>query len=165
MNYFFDFRRFSIRIICTFLFLCYSNFIARFWRNALAVRYSFLPYWYTLFAMGEYDAQPPMAPMLHHFPRDPLTFKMDDQFMVGEAVLVHPVVKEGATYVEPYLPKGVWYLHDGWKVTFLSYFWCDFDNVACNACSRTERPFFIEPEHLFSAFKQLTDFTQQKPEP
>ncbi|VDL94176.1 unnamed protein product [Schistocephalus solidus] len=85
-------------------------------RDALRLRYSLLPYWYTLFARSEFDAQPPMAPLMFHFPTDPTTFVIDNEHMVGEALLVHPVVHEGAMSVDVYLPQGTWYLHNDWKV-------------------------------------------------
>ncbi|KAM7538331.1 hypothetical protein Aperf_G00000060539 [Anoplocephala perfoliata] len=84
-------------------------------REALRLRYSFLPYWYTLFALSEKDASPPMAPLLFHFPTDERCFAIDDAFMVGDALLVHPVVYEGAKSVDVYLPAGTWYLHADWK--------------------------------------------------
>lgn len=85
-------------------------------REALRIRYSMLPYWYTLFAVSETDASLPMAPLFYHFPEDERTFGIDDAFMVGGALLVHPVVHEGANSVDVYLPQGTWYLHDDWKV-------------------------------------------------
>ncbi|BHF62802.1 hypothetical protein SprV_0200578800 [Sparganum proliferum] len=84
-------------------------------RDALRLRYSLLPYWYTLFARSEFDAQPPMAPLMFHFPTDSTTFSIDNEHMVGEALLVHPVVHEGAMSVDVYLPRGTWYLHNEWK--------------------------------------------------
>lgn len=47
--------------------------------------------------------------MWYHFSKDVNTFGIDNQHMVGEAILVHPVVQHGATSVNLYLPKGVWY--------------------------------------------------------
>lgn len=57
-----------------------------------------------------------MAPLFFHFPTDENSFSIDDAFMVGEGLLVHPVVHEGASSVDVYLPEGTWYLHDDWKV-------------------------------------------------
>ncbi|VDO11949.1 unnamed protein product [Rodentolepis nana] len=76
-------------------------------RDALRLRYSLLPYWYTLFALSERDASPPMAPLFYHFPTDERTFAIDNAFMVGDALLVHPVVHVGAQSVDVYLPNGV----------------------------------------------------------
>ncbi|KAL5968257.1 Neutral alpha-glucosidase AB [Taenia solium] len=85
-------------------------------REALRLRYSLLPYWYTLFALSEVTSLIPMAPLFFHFPTDESSFSIDDAFMVGEGLLMHPVVYEGASNVDVYLPEGTWYLHDDWKV-------------------------------------------------
>lgn len=53
--------------------------------------------------------------MWFHFPSDAHNFNIDDQFMVGPAILVKPVTDAGATSVDVYLPPALWYLHSGWK--------------------------------------------------
>jgi alpha-glucosidase (family GH31 glycosyl hydrolase) len=45
--------------------------------------------------------------MMQEFPSDPATFSMDDQFMLGSAIVIKPVAQQGQTEVETYLPKSV----------------------------------------------------------
>ncbi|VDP84741.1 unnamed protein product [Schistosoma mattheei] len=85
-------------------------------RKAIQARYQLLPYWYTLFARSEADGQPVMAPMWFHFPKDVNTYGLDDQYMIGEAVLVSPVTDQGAGYVQLYFPKGTWYHYPSLEV-------------------------------------------------
>ncbi|CAH8548636.1 unnamed protein product [Schistosoma rodhaini] len=85
-------------------------------RKAIQARYHLLPYWYTLFARSEANGQPVMAPMWFHFPKDVNTFDLDDQYMVGEAVLVRPVTDQGASSVQLYFPKGTWYHYPSLEV-------------------------------------------------
>ncbi|CAH8521375.1 unnamed protein product [Heterobilharzia americana] len=85
-------------------------------RKAIQARYNLLPYWYTTFARSEADGQPVMAPMWYHFPKDINTFDLDEQYMVGEALLVHPVIQQSASYVQVYFPKGIWYHNPSFEI-------------------------------------------------
>jgi alpha-glucosidase (family GH31 glycosyl hydrolase) len=52
--------------------------------------------------------EPILAPLWYHAPRDPATFAVTDQFMLGPDVVVAPVVKKGAVARDLYLPAGRW---------------------------------------------------------
>lgn len=73
-------------------------------RAALKTRYSYLPFWYTQFYEHERFGTPIMRPMLAQYPKDKEAFALDTQFMVGDALLVRPVLDKGASSVEVYLP-------------------------------------------------------------
>uniref|UniRef100_A0A3Q1J591 Glycosyl hydrolase family 31 C-terminal domain-containing protein n=1 Tax=Anabas testudineus TaxID=64144 RepID=A0A3Q1J591_ANATE len=45
-------------------------------------------------------------------PSDPMTFNIDDQFLIGDEVLVAPVVEKGAVQRDIYLPDGGFQWHD-----------------------------------------------------
>ncbi|KAF9576907.1 hypothetical protein EC968_000032 [Mortierella alpina] len=66
-------------------------------REAVRTRYALLPFWYTLFQESSIDGMPIIRPMFTEFPEDEAVFGMDDQYMVGNALLVKPVTKPGAT--------------------------------------------------------------------
>ncbi|KAF9585987.1 hypothetical protein BGW38_010628 [Lunasporangiospora selenospora] len=66
-------------------------------REAIRMRYKLLPFWYTLFHEASVDGAPIIRPMFTEFPEDEAVFDMDDQFMVGDALLVKPVAKPGVT--------------------------------------------------------------------
>jgi alpha-glucosidase len=59
------------------------------------------------------EAQESSVPILRHlmleFPEDPGTYDISDQFMIGESLLVAPVVEEGATSKSVYFPEGEWF--------------------------------------------------------
>jgi alpha 1,3-glucosidase len=74
-------------------------------RNALRERYALLSYWYTLFYEAYKNGTPMMRPMFMEFPDDEATWTMEDQFMVGDAILVRPVTTEGAVNVDIYFPQ------------------------------------------------------------
>jgi len=66
-------------------------------RDAVRTRYTFLPFWYTLFQEASVDGMPIIRPMFTEFPEDEAVFGIDDQYMVGDALLVKPVTKAGVT--------------------------------------------------------------------
>ncbi|CAO3616261.1 unnamed protein product [Cunninghamella blakesleeana] len=71
-------------------------------RTALRQRYALLPYWYTLFYDAYKNGTPLMRPMFMEFPEDENIFTTEDQFMVGDAILVKPITQEGITSTDVY---------------------------------------------------------------
>lgn len=70
-------------------------------RKVLAIRYSLLNYYYTLFfkahhsvGAGVTPSATVVRPLFFEFPSDSATYSIDQQFMVGSAILVSPVLKE-----------------------------------------------------------------------
>uniref|UniRef100_A0A0C9RX54 Probable glucan 1,3-alpha-glucosidase n=1 Tax=Wollemia nobilis TaxID=56998 RepID=A0A0C9RX54_9CONI len=79
-------------------------------REAIHIRYSLLPYYYTLFREASVSGVPVMRPLWMEFPSDELTFSNDEAFMVGGSLLVHGIYNEGVTSVSVYLPGSKdWY--------------------------------------------------------
>lgn len=75
-------------------------------------RYRHLPYWYTLFWKHYLTGEPVIRPLSYEYSTDINTFDIDDEFLVGSDVLVHPVTEELATNVTVYFPGGeheIWY--------------------------------------------------------
>ncbi|KAJ3103748.1 hypothetical protein HDU96_009155 [Phlyctochytrium bullatum] len=86
-------------------------------RSAIRDRYRLLPYVYTLFFEAHEKGIPVMRPLLFEFPNDPRTFALDDAFMLGNAILVHPVAEKDLSSVETYLPpSSVWYDYYSFKL-------------------------------------------------
>ncbi|CAG7837491.1 unnamed protein product [Allacma fusca] len=54
------------------------------------------------------DGTPINRPMWFTDPEDPRLFAIDDQYMLGNDIIVAPVVSEGATARDIYLPRGRW---------------------------------------------------------
>jgi alpha-glucosidase len=78
-------------------------------RQSLEMRYQFLPYIYSTFAQCVQEGTPIVRPLLMVDPEDDMLRDLDDEFMLGDAVLVAPVLTPGTTQREVYLPRGVWY--------------------------------------------------------
>ena len=79
------------------------------YRKYVSLRYQFLPYIYDLFYQGEKTGLPIMRPLVLHYEEDENTYNLNNEFLVGESILVAPVVEQGATRRMIYLPKGTWY--------------------------------------------------------
>ncbi|XP_056602114.1 neutral alpha-glucosidase AB isoform X1 [Triplophysa dalaica] len=96
-------------------------------REAIRQRYALLPYWYQLFYNTHHTGQPVMRPLWVEYPEDVATFAIEDEYLLGKDLLVHPVTDEGAKGVTVYLPgkHEVWFdvhtfeKHDGAQSLYL----------------------------------------------
>ena len=86
-------------------------------REYIALRYSLLPYFYDCFKTCEETGLPVMRPLVLQYENDENVRDMNDQFMIGDDILVSPVVTQGATKKLVYLPAGDWFdFHTGEKL-------------------------------------------------
>uniref|UniRef100_A0A8C7QEM1 Lysosomal alpha-glucosidase n=1 Tax=Oncorhynchus mykiss TaxID=8022 RepID=A0A8C7QEM1_ONCMY len=82
-------------------------------RSAVMLRYSLLPFLYTLFYHAHTSADTVATPLFLQFPSDPNCQTIDRQFLWGSSLLVSPVLEQGAVELAAYLPPGTWYsLHN-----------------------------------------------------
>lgn len=79
------------------------------YRKYVKLRYKLLPYIYDLFFQGEQTGAPIMRPLVYHYEKDAVAKSCNDEFLVGENMLVAPVVMQGMTKRMVYLPEGTWY--------------------------------------------------------
>ncbi|NWW70114.1 MGA protein, partial [Climacteris rufus] len=78
-------------------------------RNVLNIRYTLLPYLYTLLHDAHADGTTVIRPVLHEFVEDRKTWEVYEQFLWGSALLISPVMKQGARTVDAYFPNARWY--------------------------------------------------------
>lgn len=84
--------------------------------ECIKMRYSLLPYIYSLNARVHFDDYTIMRPLALNWPSDATAREISDQFMFGDAIMVCPVYEYGARSKEVYLPEGGWYdLHNGFR--------------------------------------------------
>ncbi|XP_072481170.1 neutral alpha-glucosidase C isoform X2 [Notamacropus eugenii] len=86
-------------------------------REAIKERYALLPYWYSLFYHAHVASEPVMRPLWVEFPKELETFGVEDEYMLGGALLIHPVTEPKVTMVDVFLPgsEEIWY--DFWTFT------------------------------------------------
>ncbi|MFZ7127599.1 MAG: glycoside hydrolase family 31 protein [Desulfobacterales bacterium] len=87
-------------------------------RRFVRLRYTLMPYLYNLFIDQEESGEAILRPLFHDFDDDPSLplGEVDDQFMVGPAILQAPFVRENARQRKVLLPAAVWLRADrgGW---------------------------------------------------
>lgn len=85
------------------------------YRKYLKLRYRFIPYLYDLFANEAKTGLPVMRPLVLNYENDPRVHNLNDEFMVGDNLLVAPIVQPSQTKRLVYLPAGTWV--DFWNHT------------------------------------------------
>jgi alpha-glucosidase len=78
-------------------------------RQYIQLRYRILPYLYDQMWRGETNGLPLIRPLLLHYQQDNITHDLNDQFMCGDSIMVAPIVQQGQTVRQVYLPIGTWY--------------------------------------------------------
>ena len=78
-------------------------------RKMIKLRQRLLPYLYTLFEECHRTGAPILRPLLFEYPDDETTYAMDDEFLLGSALLVAPVTRPGIEHRYVYLPQGTWF--------------------------------------------------------
>ncbi len=79
------------------------------YRKYVKLRYHWIPYFYDLFRETEQTGAPVMRPLVYHYERDETAAVCNDEFLLGDRILVAPVVSQGVTRRLVYLPEGTWY--------------------------------------------------------
>lgn len=83
-------------------------------RSAIEWRYRLLPYFYSVAQEASSSGVPMVRPLFFDDPSDKALRSIEDQFLVGDALLVAPVVEQGARQRLVHLPRGTWYdFHSG----------------------------------------------------
>ena len=78
-------------------------------RRALGMRYQLLPYLYSLFYEAHTTGSLVSRSLWVNFPEDKIALGIDRQFMLGEYLLISPVLDAGVTTLGVYFPEGNWY--------------------------------------------------------
>ncbi|XP_027541663.1 sucrase-isomaltase, intestinal [Neopelma chrysocephalum] len=78
-------------------------------KKVLNIRYTLLPYLYTLLHDAHVDGSTVVRPVLHEFVTDRRTWDIHEQFLWGPALLITPVLQQNAVTVRGYLPRARWY--------------------------------------------------------
>lgn len=83
----------------------YTNIV----REFIEMRYQLLPYIYTTFWQYATKGTPMLRSLNLMAQNDPESYFREEEFSLGDSILVTPVSEEGAKSRRVYLPEGVWY--------------------------------------------------------
>jgi alpha-glucosidase len=78
-------------------------------KRYIELRYELLPYLYTQFRNASIMGIPIMRPIIYNYPNEMKFLKTQDEFLVGDDILVCPVLRAGAIKREISVPPGTWY--------------------------------------------------------
>src|SRR5919107_794896 len=78
-------------------------------REMIKLRQRLLPYIYSLFEVCHRTGAPILRPLLFEYPEDKTTYTADDEFLLGDALLVAPITRPGIEHRHVYLPEGTWF--------------------------------------------------------
>jgi alpha-glucosidase len=78
-------------------------------REFLKLRQRILPYYYTLAWVASQSGIPPLRPLWWADPQDQALWSVDDAFLLGDSLLIAPILDEGASQRTLQLPSGRWY--------------------------------------------------------
>lgn len=73
-------------------------------RSILCLRYRLLPYLYSEYMKAALGSDMFIKPLSFLYD-DPVTYPIEDQLVVGDSIMIAPVVREGATQRQVYLPE------------------------------------------------------------
>ncbi|EKE42573.1 hypothetical protein ENUP19_0018G0053 [Entamoeba nuttalli] len=78
-------------------------------KEAIEMKYLLIDYWYKEYFMSVRNKEPLLKPLFLMYPEDEMTYNIDNEFMAGNDIIVTGVFEKGATTVNQYVPKGIWY--------------------------------------------------------
>ncbi|CAG8718850.1 17525_t:CDS:2, partial [Acaulospora morrowiae] len=79
-------------------------------RKYIGIRYSLLPYYYTLFYEASVNGTTILRPLFIEFPHLKPALESDRQFMLGGGILISPMLlPQHSVILSAYIPPGIWY--------------------------------------------------------
>lgn len=95
-------------------------------KKAIELKYQLFPYWYKYAREAHDTGVPLIRAMILQYPDDAEAMRAESQFMLGEELLVAPVVEKGAVSKRIYFPEGEWMVFGDMSRKFKGGQWVDF---------------------------------------
>jgi alpha-glucosidase len=127
-------------------------------RKFLKLRYQLMPFLYTTLEEAHRTGIPIVRPLVLNYQNDENTVNLDDEFMIGDDLLVAPILKPNLTQRPVYLPSGIWY--DFW--TNQRYFGGRM--ISVNSPLETV-PMFVRGGAIIPMWPTMNYIGERKPDP
>ena len=111
----------------------------------MQIRYSLLPYMYTLFYLAHTTGSTVMTALSWEFPNDPTLASVETQFLLGPSLMVVPVLGQGQTSAHGVFPG----VAQGTK-------WYDWYTQAAVAAQPGENVKFVKLKYTLGDFTGAT---------
>lgn len=105
-------------------------------RDAIRLRYIYLPYLYTLFHETSVNGAPIVRPLWVEYPQDEKSFTIESQLLVGKDLLLAPVLEQGARMKEVYFPPGSSWFEVSLLCTMRNVAWRKWARRWCSCVGR-----------------------------
>jgi len=127
-------------------------------KNAMQLRYKLIPYIYSYERQAYEGGVGIVKPLVFDYPKDKKVENYVDAWMFGDYMLASPVVKEGETSKEIYLPEGTWF--DYFKGT--SYKGGDTIKYTVDSVKWSDIPLFIKKGAIIPS-QDFMNYVGEKP--
>jgi alpha-glucosidase len=121
-------------------------------KSAIQLRYKLLPYIYSQFVQSSHHGNSIMKALIINYQNDPTVRQIEDQFLVGDHILVAPVLEVGQTSRTLYLPEGEWFDMNN-KKKYLGQQWISIDAPI------EQIPWFIKCGHIIPMLDKAPNST------
>jgi alpha-glucosidase len=127
-------------------------------KHALDLRYQLLPYIYSYARRNTEGEVGLLRPLFWEFPQDAKTATEEAEWMFGDALLVAPIVTQGAASKQVYLPAGEWFDY----ATGHRYNGAQTITVPADAKTWKDIPLFVRSGSIL-ATQPVEQYVGQKP--
>ncbi|CAG8596521.1 7052_t:CDS:2, partial [Scutellospora calospora] len=129
-------------------------------RKYLRIRYSLLPYYYTLFYESHKYGYMVLRPLFIEYPHIKSALSIDKQFMLGGGILVSPILLPNESEVkDAYIPPGIWYNFYSHNVSFKVH---DQGIHSVIKASLNEMPIHLRGGHIIPMQRPRMTTTQSR---
>ncbi|CAH1796171.1 unnamed protein product [Owenia fusiformis] len=77
-------------------------------QNMIKIHQKFVPTYQDLFKEFIHNGTPVIRPLWWSEPYNTIALRIDDQFLIGEDIMVAPIIEKGKTSRDIYFPPGLW---------------------------------------------------------